>query len=136
MASYVKRAAAMFRAEVSLIHVFDTASHNGFELVVRSPNEIAEEHLGIATQRLQSFLAAEFPITGSPRMVRSGESAEEISRAVAEGGFDLVVMPTHAGRFRRMLLGSTTAKVLDDVACPVLTSQHSEANAPRPLGHR
>jgi nucleotide-binding universal stress UspA family protein len=46
------------------------------------------------------------------------------------------MMPTHAGWFRRTLLGSTAAKILDEVTCPVLTNQHSEINAPRPLGHR
>jgi nucleotide-binding universal stress UspA family protein len=35
-----------------------------------------------------------------------------------------------------MLLGSTTAKVLDDADCPVLTSTHAETIAPRPLEHR
>jgi nucleotide-binding universal stress UspA family protein len=45
-------------------------------------------------------------------------------------------MPTHAGRFRRMLLGSTAAKVLNDADCPVATSRHAETIAPRPLEHR
>jgi nucleotide-binding universal stress UspA family protein len=35
-----------------------------------------------------------------------------------------------------MLLGSTTAKILDDVDCPVVTSRHAETIAPRPLEHR
>jgi nucleotide-binding universal stress UspA family protein len=35
-----------------------------------------------------------------------------------------------------MLLGSTTAKVLDGVDCPVVTSRHAETIAPRPLEHR
>jgi hypothetical protein len=42
-------------------------------------------------------------------------------------------MPTHTGTFRRMLLGSTTAKVLNDADCLVLTSTHAETIAPRPL---
>ena len=45
-------------------------------------------------------------------------------------------MPTHAGTFRRMLLGSTIAKVLNDADCPVVTSKHAETIAPRPLEHR
>ena len=46
------------------------------------------------------------------------------------------MMPTHAGRFRRMLLGSTTAKVLDDADCPVWTAEHAETKTPRSLDHR
>ena len=52
------------------------------------------------------------------------------------GAFDLIIMPTHAGRFRRMLLGSTTAKVLADADCLVLTSDHAEMIAPKPLETR
>jgi nucleotide-binding universal stress UspA family protein len=44
-------------------------------------------------------------------------------------------MPTHAGRFLRMLLGSTTAKVLNDAECPVMTTEHAESAVPRPLEH-
>jgi hypothetical protein len=35
-----------------------------------------------------------------------------------------------------MLLGSTTAKVLNDADCPVLTGRHAETIVPRPLEHR
>ena len=35
-----------------------------------------------------------------------------------------------------MLLGSTTAKVINDADCPVLTSRHAQTIAPRPLEHR
>jgi nucleotide-binding universal stress UspA family protein len=38
--------------------------------------------------------------------------------------------------FRQMLLGSTTAKVINDADCPVLTSRHAQTIAPRPLEHR
>jgi len=34
------------------------------------------------------------------------------------------------------LLGSTTAKVLNDADCPVLTTQHAETISPRQLEHR
>jgi nucleotide-binding universal stress UspA family protein len=45
-------------------------------------------------------------------------------------------MPTHAGIFRQTLLGSTTAKIINDADCPILTSRHAQTIAPRPLEHR
>jgi nucleotide-binding universal stress UspA family protein len=135
MTPYVKKAAALFGARVSLIHVFDPGSHSGFELYVRGSVEIAEEHQEIARKRLNSFLQAEFPVSEHPRILVAGDAAPQIAE-VARNGFDLIIMPTHTGTFRRMLLGSTTAKVLNDADCPVLTSTHAETIAPRPLAHR
>jgi nucleotide-binding universal stress UspA family protein len=136
MASYVKRAADVFGARVTLVHVCDLTSHNGFELSVRSAREIAEEHQSIARDKLESFLTCEFPVASTPRMLCSGEAAPHIAAVARMGGFDLIIMPTHAGRFRRILLGSTTAKVLDDAECYVLTTEHAETQTPRPLEHR
>lgn len=136
MAAYVKRGAALFGAKVSLLHVVDPASFSGLELYQRSPYVVAEEHLSVGREKLHSFLAAEFPADGCTRITVSGDPATEICRVAREGKFDMIVIPTHAGIFRRMLLGSTTAKVLDDAECPVLTSRHAEVIAPRPLDHR
>jgi nucleotide-binding universal stress UspA family protein len=69
-------------------------------------------------------------------MLASGDAATEIARVARDEGIDMIIMPTHAGRFRQMLLGSTTAKVLNDADCPVLTSTHAETIAPRPMEHR
>lgn len=135
MASYVQKVAAIFGARVSLIHVFDSASHNGLELYVRAPDEIAQEHEDLARERFDSFLRSEFPASRYPRILASGDVASQIALN-AKNGFDLIIMPTHSGTFRRMLLGSTTAKVLNDVGCPVVTSEHAEHIAPRPIAHR
>jgi nucleotide-binding universal stress UspA family protein len=136
IAAYVKRAAAIFGSHLPLLHVCDLASHNGFELSVRSPQEIAEDHWNIARHKLDSFLENEFPPAKCSRMVRSGDAADQIAETANSGGFDLIIMPTHAGRFRRMLLGSTTAKVLNDADCLVMTTEHAEVIAPRSLEHR
>jgi nucleotide-binding universal stress UspA family protein len=135
MGAYVKRSAELFHANVTLIHVFDPTRYSGIELYVRPLSEINEEHQGIARDRLNSFLTNEFPIADHPRILDTGDVAARIAD-VARTGFDLIIMPTHAGTFRRMLLGSTTAKVLNDSDCPVLTSRHAQTIAPRPLEHR
>lgn len=136
MAAYVRRAADIFASQVSLVYVCDLISNNGFELLVRSLKDIAEDHLCVGRDRLHCFLQSEFPPASCPRILRSGEAAAQIAEVASTGGFDLIIMPTHAGRFRRMLLGSTTAKVLDDADCLVMTSIHAETISPRPLEHR
>jgi nucleotide-binding universal stress UspA family protein len=136
MADYVGRAATIFGARVALLYVAHLASHSGFEIYVRPAPEIAEEHRSLAQERLNAFLQAEFPTTESERFLAFGDVADEITHMARAGAFDLIIMPTHAGRFRRMLLGSTTAKVLMDADCPVLTSEHAETMAPKPLENR
>jgi nucleotide-binding universal stress UspA family protein len=136
MAAYVKRAAALLGARVSLVHVVDPTGFNGMQLYVRPISEVEDEYLGIGREKLDSFLAAEFPVEQCPRILASGDAATEIARVAREERFDLIIMPTHSGIFRQMLLGSTTAKVINDADCPVLTSRHAQTIAPRPLEHR
>lgn len=136
MAAYVERAAAIFGANVTIAHVCDLASHNGFELYARRSDEIAEDHWNLARNRLEVFLQSGFAAGTCRRMLLAGDAASTITSVARKGKFDLIMMPTHAGRFRRMLLGSTTARVLDDSDCPVLTMQHVETAAPRPAEHR
>ncbi len=136
MAAHVKRAAAIFGARVTLIHVFDLYSHDALQLYVRPLSEVAEEQQNLARDKLDSFLNAEFPLADCPRILLSGDAATQITQFARTNGFDLIIMPTHAGLFRRTLLGSTTAKVLDHADCPVLTTQHAETISPRQLEHR
>ena len=136
MAAYVRRAAAMFGARVTMVHVCDLASHNGFELYARRSDEIAEDHWNVARNSLELFLTSAFPASTCQRLLLAGDAAKSISSLAEKGRFDLIVMPTHAGRFRRMLLGSTTARVLNEASCPVLTMQHAEMATPRSAEHR
>ena len=136
MAGFVKRAAEMFGSRVTLVHVCDLTRNNGFELIARTMREVAEDNQALAEDQLKSFLESDFPSDKSSRILRFGEAAMQIAELARTGGFDLIIMPTHAGRFRRMLLGSTTAKVLNDADCPVMTTQHAEAVIPRTLKHR
>src|SRR6266478_5779913 len=133
MAVYVKGAAAIFGAEVTLVHVCDLSSHNGFELFARTPDAIAEEHWNLAKSKLELFLNSEFPSTKSRRVLLAGDPAALIMEKAKKSRFDLIMMPTHAGQFRQMLIGSTTTKLLSDADCPVLTMQHAATIAPRSL---
>ena len=80
MASYVKRAATLFGAKVSLMYVFDPASHNGFELyLIRGSEEIAGATSGIdsvAQDRLNSSSPQEFPSSQHPRIVVAGRPCD------------------------------------------------------------
>jgi nucleotide-binding universal stress UspA family protein len=136
MAAFVKRSAAIFGARVTLLHVFDLYSHDAMQLYVRPPSEVAEEQRNLARDKLDSFLKSEFPPSDSRRVLLSGDAAVQITQLARTNKFDLIIMPTHAGLFRRNLLGSTTAKVLNDADCPVLTTQHVETISPRRLEHR
>ena len=136
MADYVRRAAAIFGARVALLYVANLGSRDGFQIFPRPVSEIEEDHRAVAQERLSAFLHAEFPPSESARIVAFGDAAGEITKTARAGAFDLIVMPTHAGRYRRMLLGSTTAKVLVDADCPVLTGEHAETMAPKPLENR
>ncbi len=136
MAPFVKRAASIFGARVTLVHVFDLYRHDAVQLYVRPLSEVAEEQQNLARGKLDSFLKVEFPLTECPRILLSGDAATEITQLARKNGFDLIIMPTHAGIFRRALLGSTTAKVLNHADCPVLTTQHAETISPRQLEHR
>jgi nucleotide-binding universal stress UspA family protein len=136
MAAYVKRSAAIFGARVTLAHVFDLYNHDAFQLYVRPLSEVAEEQQNVARDKLDSFLKSEFPVGECPRILLSGDAATQITQLARKNGFDLIIMPTHAGFFRRALLGSTTAKVLNHADCPVLTTQHAETISPRQLEHR
>ena len=135
MAPYVNRAAAIASAKVTLLQVLEPSA-SGFELLVRPQREADEDRENVARAKLDSWHPSQFSVSDSTRILVVGEAAARIAEVARERGFDLIVMPTHAGVFRRMLLGSTTAKVLNDADCPVLTTQHAETIAPRRIEHR
>lgn len=139
MSPYVQRAAKLLGATVSLVHVVAPAVFDVFEaweLYQRPMSEVSDDHKIVAQQKLDSFLKKEFPLVECPRILDSGDPGTRIGEIARDEEFDLIIIPTHAGRFRQMLLGSTATKVLDDAPCPVLTSKHAQTIAPRPLEHR
>ena len=138
MAPLVKRVATITTARVTLLHVLEPSMSpaSGFELYARPLSEAEKDRELTARAKLDSYLLPEFPANHCTRIVLAGDAAARITGVARERGIDLIAMPTHAGVFRRTLLGSTTAKVLNDADCPVLTTQHAETIAPRRLEHR
>jgi universal stress protein A len=135
MAPFVLRAAAILGAKVTLLYVLEPSTA-GFEPLRRPAPDIDEDRKEAARARLDSYLTWAFPLHEIPRLLAKGEAAAQITRVARESGFELIIMPTHAGVFRRMLLGSTAAKVLNDADSLVLTTLHAETIAPRQIEHR
>lgn len=72
------------------------------------------EHLSLASDRVERILRV--------HSYDRHEPAEAIVEAVRDHGIDLVVMGTHGrGGMERVVLGSTTYRVLHRIPCPVLT---------------
>jgi nucleotide-binding universal stress UspA family protein len=73
------------------------------------------------------------PDVTTERRLREGETSDEILRAAADSGADLIVMGTH-GRsgLRHLLLGSVADKVVRQAHCPVLTVRPSDVGALAP----
>lgn len=67
------------------------------------------------------------PIDFSPASQDAARYAQAMARSFGarDSKADLIIMPTHGyGPFRRFLIGSVTAKVLDDADLPVWTGVH------------
>jgi nucleotide-binding universal stress UspA family protein len=78
-------------------------------------------------EKLESIGLAELgPVPFSTVMLEDDPSRAILDYA-RSGCFSMIVMATHGyGRFRRLLLGSVTTQVLDQVDCPVFTGAHLE----------
>lgn len=119
-ARYVEAFAGRFEAQVQMLHVVP----NGEQVLAR-------EVLPARQAQLDAFLADEFKYFTTERRCVTGDPSTEIVAAANSWKPDLIAMPSHGlGFFRRLLLGSVTAKVLHDVSCPVWTGVHSEQAPP------
>ena len=124
-ANFAHDLAGSLNAEICLLHVIEpAASATGLETaaVFEASMRGLREH---ATRTLDAFL--EQADASVQRCVLEGDPATEIVRFAHNERVDLILMPTHGyGVFRRLLLGSVTAKVLHDADCPVWTGLHPE----------
>lgn len=126
-APFVETMAAKFQAEVTLLHVLEmppgyVTDWYGYMALVDT-EAIRNGRQG----EVDLYLKDRFHGLKVRRVMFEGDAASEITRYAQDQGMDLIMMPTHGyGIFRSLLLGSVTAKVLHDAACPVWTGVHVE----------
>ncbi|MGH9632155.1 MAG: universal stress protein [Bryobacteraceae bacterium] len=129
IAPSVRAFAERFRSEVVLLHVLHMphAAWGPPELGILPDEQLALNQAAALQSRLDGYLAAEMPGVNIQRIVRIGDPALTIVEFAHKENAGLIMLPTHGyGPFRRFILGSTAAKVLHDVDCPVWTSAHAE----------
>ncbi len=115
-ARYVEALAGRFEAEVMLLHVVSHGEHT-----------LASELYEKRKNQLDTFLDDELKYYSAQKVCVIGDAAEMIVQTARSWQADLVMMPTYGlGRYRRLLLGSTTAKILHDLECPIWTDVHAE----------
>jgi nucleotide-binding universal stress UspA family protein len=126
MTVYAKALAATYGAEVTLLHVvnpmysFPATAISG-PAMIPIPDSVIEDR----EKQLEQFAEEELRGLSVRRLVYDGDPEAQIAGFVSSEDIQLVVMATHGyGVLRRFLIGSVTAKVLHDVACPVLTGVH------------
>jgi nucleotide-binding universal stress UspA family protein len=114
-----------FDSRVVVLHVLEPVDYpmellGGAMFDTRSRTDVARGHL-------IEFLHKQAVEFSHEVRVEEGKPAETIVRVAEEIDSDLICMPSRGrGPFRHFLLGSTTAKVLNDAQVPVLTGAHLE----------
>jgi nucleotide-binding universal stress UspA family protein len=121
---FVKSMAQKCGSTITLLHVIQTAIR-AYGMEDFYPPLDIESSKDEAYEKLRRFME---PCGETiETLVEIGEPAAWIVEHARSGNFDLIMMPTHGhGRFRHYLFGSTTAKILHDLPCPVWTCARLE----------
>ena len=120
--------AKRFDSEIILLHVLPPYREYGAIEMATVMTDILAVRRKSAEESLAGFLGEELAHLRVRRLMLEGDPAGEIVDCARREEAGLIVMPTHGyGPFRRLLLGSVTAKVLHDADCPVWTTAHAEA---------
>ena len=133
-APFVRAMAKRFHSEVTLLHVMEVPAAwygppEGVAWTTLSENDRYRQE---RQAEFESFLVDDFAGIPLLRESADGDPATQIDCYARSRNSGLIMMPTHGyGTFRRLLLGSVTAKVLHDARCPVWTGVHEKGLASR-----
>lgn len=126
-AGYARHLAARCDATLTLLHAVAPLEYEYSMIEPRdqSLREIDAKRLERARIELDQFPSADWNGVKVERIVSQGDPAGQILAHAQARGADLILMPTQGrGSLRRLLIGSVSAKVLHDAACPVWTGVH------------
>jgi nucleotide-binding universal stress UspA family protein len=124
---FVNEMTQRFQATLQLVRacapeVFYAAEF-GWQIAASSP--VTDDLVKTETSRLEAFAAEHFSGIAPEFIVKSGHPVAVIEDVVRRSGTDLIMLPTHGhGLFRRLLLGSVTARLIHDLSCSVWTACH------------
>jgi nucleotide-binding universal stress UspA family protein len=115
-AVYVQALAGRFEAELILLHVIEPTY-----------NSTLEDSHGARAESFENLFDKSLRYLRVKTLVEHGEAAQKIVECATANHADLIMIPTQGmGICRRLILGSTSAKVLHDADCPVWTGVHLE----------
>jgi nucleotide-binding universal stress UspA family protein len=124
---FVAAMASRFDAKVTLMSVAELERPTSVKPPVPVGASDVWKRLRDLENELDKTLIPEFVNLRVERIADLGDAAQIIIDFAHTYAVDLIMMPTHGrGPFRRMLLGSITAKVLHDAQCPVWTDAHRQ----------
>ncbi len=122
---FVKQMAGRYNARITLLETTEISPQLfGATDVLLPESPEPDNHTQLRLFTEQHFTALG-PSIRVDQVWQSGDPAYSITSFAESNHVDLIMMPTHGyGRFRALLLGSVTAKVLHDAKCPVWTGVH------------
>lgn len=128
-APFVAAMAARFNSELFLLHVLEPQLSS--YPIPAAASAAALQHDAETRQarknEFQSFASELFSGFPVRPQVSEGDVADSIVSFANENHIDLIMMPTHGhGLFRRLILGSVTAKIFHEATCPVWTGVHTD----------
>ena len=124
-ARYAAALASRFKSEIILTYVLEPLG-NALEFAT-GLDDIRRYRTEWFSRELEAFFRTQLCGFQVKRTLLEGDPALEIVKFAHDEQADLIIMPTHGhGPFRRLLMGSVTAKVLHDARCPVWTGVHLE----------
>jgi len=123
---FVSSMAERFRSRLTLLHSIQIPAcwYGGLDAAYPIMLDVPDLEES-ARKELAAFFSPADKV--SDKIVKLGDPAIDITQFAEQNDVDLIMMPTHGyGKFRSLLLGSVTAKVLHDARCMVWTAAHME----------